>query len=81
MIIADSNIVIYAAKGTYSKLNDFMRDEAPVFSAVSYVEALGYHAIGNAESSIWRSSSRRRACSRSRRTWSTRPSVCVRCEG
>lgn len=49
MILADSNIVIYAAKGTYPELHDFVRDEAPVFSAVTYVETLGYHAIGHAE--------------------------------
>lgn len=49
MILADSNIVIYAAKGIYPELQDFVRHEVPAFSAVSYVEALGYHAIGAAE--------------------------------
>jgi len=49
MILADSNIVIYAAKGIHPELRDFVRKEAPAFSAVSYVEALGYHHIDDIE--------------------------------
>ena len=49
MILADSNILILAAKGLYPTLAWFLVDEAPAFSAISYVETLGYHAITPAE--------------------------------
>jgi predicted nucleic acid-binding protein len=45
MIVADSNILIYAAKGSWPALIRFLALEEPVFSAISYVETLGYHAI------------------------------------
>lgn len=45
MILADSNILIYAAKGLYPALARFLAEAQPGFSAVSYVEALGYRAI------------------------------------
>jgi hypothetical protein len=45
MILADSNILISAAKGTYPALARFLVVHEPAFSAVSYVETLGYHAI------------------------------------
>jgi len=49
MILVDSNILIYAAKGVDPALARFLVVEEPVFSAVSYVETLGYHAIMPAE--------------------------------
>lgn len=44
MILADSNILIYAAKGS-DPLADFLVDVDPLFSAISYVEALGFHGL------------------------------------
>lgn len=51
MILADSNLLILASKGSHPKLARFLVDQAPVFSAVSYVETLGYHALKPAEQS------------------------------
>lgn len=45
MIIADSNLVIYAALPEHAFLEAWFRRETPFVSAVSYVEALGYHKL------------------------------------
>lgn len=45
MILLDSNIIIYAGKGAYPELHDFIAENSPSVSAISYVEALGYHQI------------------------------------
>ena len=45
MMIVDSNLIIYAASGNYPDLlNWFLENEVAV-SAVSLVEALGYHKL------------------------------------
>ena len=44
-MLADSNIVIYAAQPAYAFLRTFIATHAPVVSAVSYVEVLGYHQL------------------------------------
>jgi toxin FitB len=49
VILADSNILIYAAKGSYPGLAKFLVETEPAFSAISYVETLGFHAIDPAE--------------------------------
>ena len=45
MIIADSNLVIYAALPEHAFLEAWFCRETPFVSAVSYVEALGYHKL------------------------------------
>jgi toxin FitB len=46
-MILDSNIIIYAAQSEHQFLRDFIAQHAPAVSAVSYVEVLGYHKLGN----------------------------------
>jgi predicted nucleic acid-binding protein len=43
MILADSNLIIYAASGNYPDLIDWFAENQPVASAVSLVEVLGYY--------------------------------------
>lgn len=45
MILADSNLIIYAASGKYPSLVEWFADNSPVASAVSLVEVLGYHKL------------------------------------
>ena len=49
MMLIDSNIIIYAAKAEYAMLRQFIAEQAPVVSAVSYVEVLGYHGLTEQE--------------------------------
>lgn len=49
MILADSNILIYAAKGLHPAFATFLAEMQPRFSAITYVEALGYCAIPRGE--------------------------------
>ena len=44
-MIVDSNIIIYAFQPKYANLRDFFAAHAPVVSAASYVEVLGYHKL------------------------------------
>lgn len=44
-MLIDSNIIIYASKPEYSNLRQFIAENAPVVSAVSYVEVLGFHQL------------------------------------
>ncbi|MGL4612004.1 MAG: type II toxin-antitoxin system VapC family toxin [Trueperaceae bacterium] len=46
-MILDSNIIIYAAQPEHQFLRDFVVQHSPAVSAVSYVEVLGYHKLGN----------------------------------
>src|SRR2546423_12399159 len=48
-MLIDSNIIIYAAKPEYAELRKFIAEHAPAVSAVSYVEVLGYHKLGEQE--------------------------------
>ena len=52
-MLADSNILIYAAQPTHSHLREFMAVHTPAVSAVSYVEVLGYHKLDNEERRYW----------------------------
>jgi len=45
MILADSNLIIYAASGNYPHLVDWFAENQPVASAVSLVEVLGYSKL------------------------------------
>ena len=49
MTLIDSNIIIYAAKPEYSHLRRYIAESAPVVSAVSYVEVLGYPRLTDQE--------------------------------
>jgi predicted nucleic acid-binding protein len=44
-MIADSNLVIYAASGNYPDLLNWFLENKVSVSAVSLVEALGYHKL------------------------------------
>jgi hypothetical protein len=48
-MLLDSNIIIYAAQPEHGALRQFIAEKAPAVSAVSYVEALGYHKLKQAE--------------------------------
>lgn len=48
-MLIDSNIIIYAGQPGYHDLRRFIAESAPYVSAVSYVETLGYHKLGNRE--------------------------------
>jgi predicted nucleic acid-binding protein len=45
MILADSNLIIYAASKKYSVLMNWFKENKPNVSAVSLVETLGYHKL------------------------------------
>ena len=45
MILADSNLIIYAASGKYPDLVEWFVENKPVVSAVTFVEVLGYHKL------------------------------------
>jgi len=45
MILADSNLIIYAASGNYPRLVDWFAENQPVASAISLVEVLGYYKL------------------------------------
>lgn len=48
MILADSNIIIYAASGQYPDVTKWFIENTPAVSVISMVEVLGYHRL-NAE--------------------------------
>lgn len=45
MMLIDTNIIIYAAQPEHEELRRFIAGRAPVVSAISYVEVLGYHRL------------------------------------
>ena len=45
-MLLDSNIIIYAALPEYRALQNFIAKHAPAVSAISRVEVLGYHLLG-----------------------------------
>lgn len=51
MILADSNLIIYAASGRHPRLMEWFAENQPVASAVSLVEVLGYHKLTPEEKS------------------------------
>jgi predicted nucleic acid-binding protein len=48
-MILDSNIIIYAARPEHGTLRQLIADRAPVVSAASYVEVLGYNKLSEPE--------------------------------
>ena len=52
MILADSNLVIYAASGKYPDLVEWFAENKPVVSAVTLVEVLGYHKLKAEEKEV-----------------------------
>lgn len=49
MILADSNLIIYAANGENPDLVDWFAENKPVVSAISLIEVLGYHKLKPSE--------------------------------
>jgi predicted nucleic acid-binding protein len=49
MVLADSNILIYAIQPEHAKLRQWLLDTLPKVSIVSRVEILGYHKLQEAE--------------------------------
>ena len=45
MILADSNLIIYAASGKYPDLVEWFTENKPAVSAVTWLEVLGYHKL------------------------------------
>lgn len=43
MVLADSNILIYATQPEHAKLRQWLLDTLPKASIISRVEILGYH--------------------------------------
>ncbi len=52
MILADSNLIIYAASGKYPDLVEWFAENSPVASAMSLVEVLGYHKLKTEEKEV-----------------------------
>jgi predicted nucleic acid-binding protein len=48
-MLLDSNVIIYSAQPENEFLRQFIAEQAPTVSAVSYVEVLGYHRLTEAE--------------------------------
>lgn len=46
-MLLDSNIIIYAAQPEQVSIRQFIQDNAPAVSIISYVEVLGYHGLTN----------------------------------
>ncbi|MBR8835500.1 MAG: type II toxin-antitoxin system VapC family toxin [Stigonema ocellatum SAG 48.90 = DSM 106950] len=48
-MLLDSNIIIYATHPEYRWLREFIAQQEPAVSALSYVETLGYHRLTEVE--------------------------------
>jgi predicted nucleic acid-binding protein len=46
-MLLDSNIIIYSAKREYEELRGFLAENVYSVSAISIVEVLGYHLLGD----------------------------------
>ena len=46
-MLLDSNIIIYSAKREYAELRGFLAENVYSVSAISIVEVLGYHLLGD----------------------------------
>lgn len=47
--LLDSNIIIYSAKPSNNFLREFIAENSPLISALSYLEVLGFHNLANKE--------------------------------
>lgn len=54
MILADSNLIIYAASGKYPDLVEWFAENKPAVSAITLLEVLGYHKLKTDEKEILR---------------------------
>jgi toxin FitB len=52
-MLLDSNIIIYAAQPEHQRLRDFIAENVPSVSAVTYVEVLGYHQLTQVEQDLF----------------------------
>ncbi|HLL90544.1 MAG TPA: type II toxin-antitoxin system VapC family toxin, partial [Tepidisphaeraceae bacterium] len=48
-MLFDSNIVIYAADPGHGSLRDWMLDQSPAVSAITYIEVFGFPGITTGE--------------------------------
>jgi toxin FitB len=48
-MLLDSNIIIYSAQPENGFLRQLIAEKTPAVSAVSYVEVLGFHRLGDSE--------------------------------
>lgn len=48
-MLIDSNLIIYATQPPYSQLRSWFVEYATHYSAISRLETLGYHLLGDAE--------------------------------
>lgn len=48
-MLIDSNLIIYATQAPYAQLRRWLVDYATHYSAISRLETLGYHRLGDAE--------------------------------
>ncbi len=44
-MLLDSNIIIYSVQPENSRLRQFIAEQEPAVSALSYLEVLGYHQL------------------------------------
>lgn len=49
MMLADTNLIIYAAKPDYPQVTEWVIQSRPKVSVITRVEALGYHRLGTQE--------------------------------
>ena len=52
-MILDSNIIIYSTQPENEFLREFIAENSPSVSAVSYVEVLGYHGLSDEEKELF----------------------------
>jgi toxin FitB len=48
-MLIDTNLIIYATQPPYTQLRSWLVDYATHYSAISRLETLGYHRLGDAE--------------------------------
>jgi hypothetical protein len=48
-MLLDSNVIIYAVRPQYQSLRNFIIQNLPAYSGISYVETLGFHGISNSD--------------------------------
>ena len=46
-MLLDSNVIIYAVRPQFQAIRRFITQHLPAYSGISYVEALGFHAISS----------------------------------
>jgi predicted nucleic acid-binding protein len=54
MMLLDSNIIIYAAQAENEFLREFIAENSPFVSALSYLEVLGYHQLNDEDKAYFK---------------------------